>query len=85
MNQTKWEIWTEQLLNSADPKARRKACQKLAATRDPAVIPFLRRAYLEDDDESVRDAARDALAYFKAVGHFICHLVVTKWVTNHSW
>ena len=68
MNQPKWETWTERLLNSTDPKARRKACQKLAATRDPAVIPFLRKAYLEDGDESVRDAARDALAYFKAVG-----------------
>jgi hypothetical protein len=68
MNQPKWENWTEQLLNSTDPKARRKACQKLAATRDPAVIPFLRRAYLEDGDETVRDAARGALAYFKAVG-----------------
>jgi hypothetical protein len=59
--------WTEQLLNSTDPKARRTACQKLAATRDPAVIPFLRKAYLEDGDKSVRDAARDA-SYFKAVG-----------------
>ncbi len=68
MNQPKWGTWTEQLLNSTDPKARRTACQKLAATRDPAVIPFLRKAYLEDGDESVRDAARDALAYFKAVG-----------------
>jgi hypothetical protein len=68
MNQPKWETWSEQLLNSTDPKARRKACQKLVATRDPAVIPFLRKAYLEDGDESVRDAAREALAYFKAVG-----------------
>ena len=68
MNQPKWGNWTEQLLKSTDPKARRKACQKLAATRDPAVIPFLRKAYLDDGDESVRDAARDALAYFKAVG-----------------
>jgi hypothetical protein len=68
MNQPKWGTWTEQLLNDPLPKARRKACLKLAATRDPAVIPFLKKAYLDDDDESVRDAAREALAYFKAVG-----------------
>jgi hypothetical protein len=68
MNQPKWEPWTEQLLNDPAPKVRRKVCLKLAATRDPAVIPFLKKAYLDDDDESVRDAAREALAYFKAVG-----------------
>jgi hypothetical protein len=66
MSQPTWGTWSDQLLNSMDPKARRKACQKLAATRDPAVIPFLRKAYLEDEDESVRGAARDGLAYFKA-------------------
>jgi hypothetical protein len=68
MNQPKWGTWTEQLLNDPEPKVRCKACLKLAATRDPAVIPFLKKAYLDDGDERVRDAAREALAYFKAVG-----------------
>ncbi|RPI98338.1 MAG: HEAT repeat domain-containing protein, partial [Chloroflexi bacterium] len=67
MSQPKWGRWTGQLQNDPDPKVRRRACQRLAATRDPAVIPFLRTAYLEDGDEQVRDAAREALAYFKAV------------------
>lgn len=67
MSQSKWEPWTKQLLEYSDPKARRKACQKLVATRDPAVIPFLRKAYFDDSDETVREAARDGLAFFKAV------------------
>ncbi len=67
MSQPKWGRWTGQLQNDPDPKVRQRACQRLAATRDPAVIPFLRTAYLEDGDEQVREAAREALAYFKAV------------------
>ena len=54
------------LRNADSPKARRKACRALAATRDPEVIPALRVAYLSDDDEQVREIARVALARFKA-------------------
>ncbi len=61
-----WDELTEQLRDAPNPKARRKACQRLAATRDPEVIPFLKNAYLQDEDGRVRDAARDALAFFKA-------------------
>jgi hypothetical protein len=67
MNTPKWAALTEKLANNPEPKVRRKACQRLAATRDPAVIPSLRRAYFEDQDDRVRDAAREALARFKAM------------------
>ncbi len=61
-----WEPLVEQL-QDPDPNARRRACQRLAATADPAVIPFLRNVYFQDDDERVRQTAHDALAYFKAL------------------
>ncbi len=67
MSIPEWDSLTEQLREDPDPKVRRRACQKLAATRDPAVIPFLRNAYIQDDDEKVRDAARRALTQFKAI------------------
>lgn len=67
MSTPEWDSLTEQLREDSDPKVRRKACQQLAATRDPAVIPFLRNAYIQDDDEKVREAARRALVMFKAL------------------
>ncbi len=67
MSKPSWDVLTEQLRDDPDPKKRRKACQKLAATGDPAVIPFLRNAYVQDDDDRVRDAARAALIKFKAM------------------
>ena len=67
MSTPEWDSLTEQLREDSDPKVRRIACQKLAATRDPAVIPFLRNAYIQDDDEKVRETARRALVMFKAM------------------
>ena len=67
MSKPSWDVLTEQLRDDPDPKKRRKACQKLTATGDPAVIPFLRNAYVQDDDDRVRDAARAGLAKFKAM------------------
>lgn len=61
-----WESLVEQL-QDPDPNERRRACLRMTTTADPAVIPFLRNAYLQDDDERVRQAAQDALAYFKAL------------------
>ena len=58
-----WDGLIEQL-HASDPKQRRRAVRQLAATRDPAVIPFLRNVYLKED-ERVRLAARDALAAFR--------------------
>jgi len=57
----------EQLRNDPDPKVRRRACRQLAASQDPAVIPLLRAAYVNDDDERVREMAGEALAVFKAM------------------
>ncbi|HEX3052411.1 MAG TPA: HEAT repeat domain-containing protein [Aggregatilineaceae bacterium] len=66
MGKPQWEPLLEQL-QDPDPNARRKACQQMVAAADPAVIPFLRNVYLQDDDERVRQTAHDALAYFKAL------------------
>ncbi len=66
MSEPSWNRLTEELREAESPRRRRRACRKLAATGDPAVIPFLRNAYLQDDHETVRDAAREALALFKA-------------------
>ncbi|MEW6580472.1 MAG: HEAT repeat domain-containing protein [Chloroflexota bacterium] len=66
MSKPSWDDLTGQLSEAKRSRQRRAACRKLAATGDPAVIPFLRNAYLQDDDEGVRDAAREALAVFKA-------------------
>ncbi len=67
MSNPNWDALTEQLRDDPDANVRRKACQQLMATRDPAVIPFLRNAYLQDEDEKVRAAAHEALATFKAI------------------
>lgn len=67
MSKPNWEALTEKLRDHPDGRVRLKACQALAATGDPAVIPFLKNAYLQDDDERVRDAAERALAMFKAI------------------
>jgi hypothetical protein len=66
MGKPQWEALVEQL-QEADPNVRRKACRRLAAIGDPQAIPFLRNAYLQEDDERVRQAAHDALAAFKAM------------------
>jgi hypothetical protein len=66
MKKTAWDRLTEELREAENPRRRRRACRKLVATGDPAVIPFLRNAYLQDDHEAVRDAAREGLAFFKA-------------------
>lgn len=66
MSKPSWDVLTGQLSEAKRPRQRRAACRQLARTGDPAVIPFLRNAYLQDDDESVREAAREALALFRA-------------------
>jgi len=66
MSKPQWDALVEQL-KDPDPKARRRACQQLARLRDPKAIPFLRTAYLQEDDERVRQAAHDALATYKAM------------------
>ncbi|MBN1565004.1 MAG: HEAT repeat domain-containing protein [Anaerolineae bacterium] len=66
MSTPKWAALTEKLTNDPDPSVRRKACQRLVATRDPEAIPLLRKVYLEDQDEHVREAAQNGLARFKA-------------------
>ncbi|MBN2304004.1 MAG: HEAT repeat domain-containing protein [Anaerolineae bacterium] len=68
MSKANWDSLVDQLRNpDTDVKTRRKACKQLAATGDPAVIPFLRNAFLQpDEDAGVREAARKGLAHFKA-------------------
>lgn len=66
MEKPQWGDLVEQL-QDPDPGVRRKACQRLAATGDPAVLPFLRNAYLQEDDPQVHEAARRGLAAFKAM------------------
>jgi len=67
MSESNRDALIHQLRDDPDPKVRLRACQRLAATRDPAVIPLLRAAYINDDDERVRETAGDALAIFKAL------------------
>lgn len=66
MTTPEWDALVEQL-QDPDPNVRRKACKGLAASRAPEVIPFLRTAYLQEEDDRVRQAAYDALAEFKAM------------------
>ncbi|NLX08682.1 MAG: HEAT repeat domain-containing protein [Chloroflexi bacterium] len=66
MAKPNWETLVEQL-HDPDPKVRRKACRRLAATRDPEVLPFIRNLYLQEEDERVREEAYQALAAFKAL------------------
>ena len=54
-------------LHDSKARVRRQAVRQLAATRDPSVVPLLRTAYLSDEDDRVREAARDGLAMFKAM------------------
>lgn len=56
-------------LQDPAPKVRKRAIHRLAASRDPSVIPLLRNAYLQDGDDQVRDAAEAALAQFRAMQH----------------
>lgn len=67
MSQQEWEQLSQQIA-SDDARAARKAVQRLAKTKDPAVIPYLVEAY-RHSDEKVRQSARQALAAFKAGGH----------------
>ena len=66
MSKPHWDALVEQL-QDPEPKARRRACQQLARLDDPKAIPFLRTAYLQEDDERVRQAAAKALAAYKAL------------------
>lgn len=66
MSQPNWQPLIATLRDDAKPRARRRAIRQLAATRDPAVIPFLRNAFYQDEDAGVREAARQALAQFRA-------------------
>ncbi|HML24573.1 MAG TPA: HEAT repeat domain-containing protein [Aggregatilinea sp.] len=54
-------------LHDSKARVRRQAVRKLAATRDPSVIPLLRTAYMSDEDDSVRDAAHEGLSMFRAM------------------
>ena len=68
MSEQQWDTLVEQLQDpDTDTKVRRKACQQLAALRNPEVIPFLRNAYFQDEDDRVRQIAQDALATFKTM------------------
>lgn len=66
MPQPDWNHLAEQL-HDAEPKVRCRAIRRLAATRDPQVIPLLRNAYLQDEDDRVHAAAGRALAQFRAM------------------
>ena len=66
MSKPHWDALVEQL-QDPEPKARRRACQQLARLDDPKAIPFLRTAYLQEDDERVRQTAAKALAAYKAL------------------
>jgi hypothetical protein len=66
MTEPAWDRLVEQVSTAPKARARRAACRKLAATGNPAAIPYLRTAYLNDEDEGVREAARQGLAQFKA-------------------
>lgn len=55
------------LLNSPDPKIRRKAAQWLGEAGDPSAITRLRQVYKEDDDKRVQQAAEYSLGMFKAL------------------
>ncbi len=52
---------------SQSAKERRAAYRLMAESRDPRTIPYLRHAYLNDEDDAVRDIAYDALAALKAI------------------
>lgn len=56
-------------LQAPQPKVRKRAIRRLAASGDPSVIPLLRNVYLQDGDDQVRDAAEAALARFRAMQH----------------
>lgn len=66
MSKPDWNHLAEQL-HATKPKVRCRAIRQLAAARDPQVIPLLRNAYLQDDDDRVHAAARKALAQFRAM------------------
>ncbi len=66
MTEPAWDRLVEQVSTAPKARARRAACRKLATTGNPAAIPYLRTAYLNDEDEGVREAARQGLAQFKA-------------------
>lgn len=54
--------WADLLLRHEDPQVRRNAALAFGRLEDARVIPLLRRASIEDDDEGVRLQAREALA-----------------------
>lgn len=66
MSKPDWNHLAEQL-HDTEPKVRCRTIRRLAAARDPQVIPLLRNAYLQDDDDRVHAAARKALAQFRAM------------------
>ncbi len=66
MTEPAWDRLVEQVSTAPKARARRAACRKLADTGNPAAIPYLRTAYLNDEDESVREAARQGLMRFRA-------------------
>lgn len=66
MAKSEWAELVEQL-QDPDPKTRRQIYRKMAATRDPAVLPYLRTAYLQEEDDRARQIVTDALASFKAM------------------
>lgn len=65
MSDSKRDKLLAQLSNETDSQQRKDACKKLAATRDPSVIPALRETYNHDSDDAVKAAAREALTRFK--------------------
>ncbi|MCD4686587.1 MAG: HEAT repeat domain-containing protein [Anaerolineae bacterium] len=67
MSNPEWDDLIVQLKNETDAKTRREGYKLLADARDPATIPALRDAYINDDDEKVKAIAHDALARFKAI------------------
>ncbi len=66
MTEPAWDRLVEQVSTAPKARARRAACRKLADTGNPAAIPYLRTAYLNDEDESVREVARQGLMRFRA-------------------
>src|SRR2546430_5573 len=64
MSQTELDqLFTQ--LSSEDAKARRSAAQRLGQLKQPEAISRLANVYTNDEDETVRKAAADALRTFR--------------------
>jgi hypothetical protein len=64
MSQTEFDQLLDQL-SAGDAESRRTAAKRLGQLKRPEAIPELASVYHRDEDESVRDAAAEALRVFR--------------------